>query len=380
MSRTRIRSQNGPSGMKSSRSGGISVFRTQVGSYERCVDETLIGDGHPLDIYKVSAEGGLVNSKSDVDGFEYCKDYPSDYMFNTSSSGYIIPTVPGMPTLAERATKLLAGTNPSKAYVDIPIGILELKDLPSLLKREGTFIKELASANLKYRFGIKPLVSDLINCIGFGDAVRSRTRELEAMYKSGIRRTRMLASGVLHEHADGITLAGASSTDPKGSAEKITMYQSWGFVEWFPNSRGVPSHDKMHALARKAVMGLTVDFNTAWNLIPFSWLVDYFGNIGDFFEATRNIVGQTHGPVEIMTEWKMHAKLSEVNKSVSFGTERFTFKCSTGHVHASWKQRRKVSGASLSASLPFLNSGQMSILGSIGVTRRSRATRGFRNG
>jgi len=381
VSRTRFETVAGPFGFYRSRSGGINIQRIQEAEYQRCVDETLLGDGHPLDIYKVTASGGLVNSVDLGDGFVYAQDYPCDYMSDHTKSGLIIPTVPGMPSLAERATKLLANTNPSRPYVDLPIAIVELRDLPSLLKQEGSFIKELAASNLKYRFGAGPLISDLANLMGFGDAVRTRTRELTKLFQSGIRRKRMLASGILHEGPIPVTLSGTSTVEPKGMAEKITMYKSWGFVEWFPNHKGVPSPDKMHALARKAVFGLTVDFSTAWELIPWSWLVDYFGNIGDFFEATRNIVGQHHGPVEIMTEWKMHAKLSATEAKTPIGqAPGRSYRCSEGQVKATWKQRRKVTGASLSASLPFLSAGQVSILGSIGVTRRSRATRGFRNG
>jgi hypothetical protein len=247
--------------------------------------------------------------------------------------------------------------------VDLPIAVYELREIPSLLRKEGRgWLRYLASNNLKYHFGIKPLVNDLINLLNFSDEVNKRHQELNALASSGLRRKRRLWSG----STTGTIHRFISSSQPDtGNApvDKSTASRVWGFVEWFPDTESKLMKGDRRALARQVVLGLTVDFSTAWNALPWSWLIDWCSNVGDILIASRNTVGAHHGPIRIMESQTTHGSWTELGNSADiYGLEPAKFRVTT-------KSRRTVT-PSLSAYLPILSLRQLSILGSIGVTRR----------
>jgi hypothetical protein len=104
-----------------------------------------------------------------------------------------------------------------------------------------------------------------------------------------------------------------------------------------------------------------VDFSTAWNAMPWSWLVDWSSNIGDILIARRNIVGASPGPVQLMTQTTTTGELIPTS---------YVNYVSKGHWKEVSKTRRTVVNVPVDVQLPILNVRQLSILGSIGVTRR----------
>lgn len=373
MTRYRVTSTSGETGFYRSRSGGSNIVRTAERSADKVWDETLVGDGHPFDVKKFKSSGGIIDSYDEQDGFVFAKDYVTGWYANSIAGCSEFPSaIPGMLTNGEIATKVLASTNPSKAHVDLPTYVAELKDIPQLLQREGRLIRRLATTNLKYQFGIAPLVKDIVGMLDFSDQVQKRTQELAKMYTSGIRRKRNVSSGHLSQGPWVLT----ENSEYVGMVTQNFSVKQWAYVKWYPTTKGVPTLSEMRAQARRAVMGLTVDLSTLWELMPWSWFIDYFGNVGEYLQATRNIVGHRHGPVQVMTYRKLETSKTAADYLVN---NRRRFRCSAASSSVEWKSRRKVSNATLSASLPFLSGKQLSILGSIGVTRRSRLTNGFRD-
>jgi len=43
--------------------------------------------------------------------------------------------------------------------------------------------------------------------------------------------------------------------------------------------------------ARRAAYGLNVDGSTMWQIMPWSWMADWFGNFGDYIDGQRNSIG-----------------------------------------------------------------------------------------
>jgi hypothetical protein len=241
--------------------------------------------------------------------------------------------------------------------VDLPTAVFELKDLPSLFKSQGdTFYKKAASYNLKYQFGIKPLISDLKSLLLFQHHIAKRERELRKLQESGLRRKVEVFTGSAHETHD--RQVNSSLYSKFAKMNRVTTVRKWGFVEYRPSSYPL-TDPQLRRLAMRAVLGLTIDFSTAWNLIPWSWLVDWCSNVGDFLISNRNIVPCTHGQVLIMRHIK-----TEVHARDTGGHHSMTpWKCVR-----ETKTRQPVS-ASLSAQLPYLSGKQLSILGSIKALR-----------
>nr|UJQ85643.1 MAG: hypothetical protein 1 [Leviviridae sp.] len=333
-----------------------------LGSHESITDEVMKGDGHNLTINKLTVTGMVVKDQKyggSITG-SWWKNCQPDFVIQENSSLYFHPSIPGRPTNEMLAAKLLAETNPSRPVVDMPLFIYELREVPDLLRKEGgDWVRKLASLNLKYHFGIKPLVNDLASLLSFSDEVAKRQKELEALAKSGLRRKRHLWDGSTTESRN-VTVNSTNRALLHVRSENSCSSQVWGFVNWFLENPEMMKGDS-RALAKKCVLGMTIDFATAWNAMPWSWLVDWCSNVGDILIAKRNLVGASHGPVQIMETVKSSAVCR--SESGDPGLEPGTWERIT-------KTRRTVADVSPSAQLPILSLRQLSILGSIGVTRR----------
>nr|UJQ84969.1 MAG: hypothetical protein 1 [Leviviridae sp.] len=339
--------------------GVIKRQKPHLVHYGKITDNILPGNGHDLFIKSLTVNGGVLNkvTSSTSSTSRHAFNWQLDRIRDPEDPIYDHRTVDGKPTYGSLAAQLLADTNPSRPVVDLPVFIAELRDFPQLLKHEGNLIRKAASLNLSYQFGIKPMVSDLLKLIDFSDEVNKREKELNALARSGLRRKRQLWSGT--KTATGSTQY-FQSLDflRKGKIDYNTHTKFWGYVEWYPTYPYKFMFADRRSLARKAVLGLTVDFATAWELMPWSWLIDWCSNAGDILISSRNIIDATHSVPLIMKETKTTGSCKDIADDVS----AFTF--------VNHRKERDRTNATLSAQLPILTARQFSILGSIGVTRR----------
>lgn len=361
--RTRFRKEPGSSGYLFAENGGTTTYYENLSKYESITDHVGPGDGGPLFIRKVTCTGGQVadswTRRNSGIGAHFV-NLQGERMRNPLDAMYAHATDSARPNDGMLAAKLLAETNPSRPVVDLPIYLWELKDIPGLLKNEGDdLIQKLAVNNLKWQFAIKPLISDLTALLNFSDEVDKRQKELDSFFESGLRRKRDLYRGSSTTVTNTITQSGYDHYFVVES-QVSTRSRSWGFVEWFPSDITIMKGDRRE-LARKCVLGLTIDFSTAWNAIPWSWLIDWCSNVGDLLTASRNLVGAVHGPVQIME----HIKTDALHKTTSW----------PGVAPGAWsletKRRTSIVNVPISAQLPILSLRQISILGSIAVTRRA---------
>lgn len=329
----------------------------------RCVDHFHVdGDGYDVQIYtsvRNSEQGGWMHGSNGIYDLDHC------VLTAYSNLGYgnNHVSITDRPSNGSLATRLLASTNPNRPVVDLPVFISELRDLPRLLKVEGdSVIKKIASGNLNYWFGWRPLISDLKKLVDFTHHYESRAREIKALQEGGLKRKQQLWSG----SATSRSYLTAQSTTflVKGWQQRVTTQKVWGFVEWNSNSLPRMTPAEMLSLARRAVLGLELSPHTAWEAIPWSWLVDWCSNAGDYLMQTRNIIPVTHTVPQIMemtlTEEKFIPDVfpswmdpDKLKFSGSFVTKKRTRASST-----------------LNAQLPFLSGRQLSILASIGLLRR----------
>lgn len=273
---------------------------------------------------------------------------------------------PKYPTTTEMATRLLAMTNPGRASVSLPVFIGELRDLPSMVRLAGnSILKRTSGAYLSWEFGWKPLISDVRKLLDFQSTVSKRVKELERLYgKGGLKRRMNLgASGV--ESVSNVAIESSTSLVFRANQKIFTKRQSWGTVRWKPiQIPSLASRPDLNRLARKAVFGLSIQAEDAWNLIPWTWLIDWFSNCGDFLQAHGNRVPCVPSVPNIMT--KTETKIDYTR------TDSHTW-CSGGDstiLHTTLS--RRVQGAGLAASLPFLSKRQLSILGALAIQRLRR--------
>ncbi len=272
------------------------------------------------------------------------------------------PLVTVLSNLPSYNATLLAKTNPSRPVVDIPVFVFELGDLPKLVRLAGrSMIEKASSANLAYQFGWKPLLGDLANLIQFTDMVAKRQRELERLYsKNGLKRRARLGSNVSLLNTSNINIESVVANIFSKYSQRTTE-NVWGTVRWKPSSLPSIEDPKHRTAAFRAVLGLDLTASTVWEALPWSWLVDWFTNVGDILMASRNTIPAFPTGVCIMrTTVCTRTWESATGPTVKWGGGTET------HI---LKERAVGSALGLTASLPFLSMTRLSILGSLSVLK-----------
>lgn len=204
----------------------------------------------------------------------------------------------GQPSDNNALIEALAVSNPAfgKNDVLLPVSILELRELPKIVWDRASRRKQTNSA-VEYNFGWAPLLSDIRKLFMFPDTVEKRIKTL-----------RSLAEGASHRHVD-VYRAHAFQNYPERSVEsgwypvypiaKSAIHLKWErslrvSVAWestLPPQVGDAEYAKT---ASRFVLGLDPSqiIQGAWELLPWSWLTDYFFNISSLLQANNWSVGR----------------------------------------------------------------------------------------
>lgn len=266
------------------------------------------------------------------------------------------------------ATRAAARTNPSRPYVDIPVNILELGDIAQLIRSTGrNIIERAAGHNLRYQFGIRPLVGDLVKLMNFRDQLSRRIKELERLQgPKGLRRTLSLDSGS-SSGKTGTIFMQSNLASVNAVFDWVTSVEVKAHVRWRAGGglgRLKTAADRERA-ATRAILGLTIDSSTLWEGLPWTWMIDWCTNVGDYFKANRNIVPATLIGVYIMRHTRTEYSWGGANFS-----SNPTGHCSGGSFFREQKLRSSSVPVAPTAHFPFLDGNQVGILGSLAVTRR----------
>lgn len=366
MSRTRSRTLLTPGGTWGRLNNGPGTNPSPGGNItegiETCTDEIFQGDGHDLTITKSKWIGGRIQKPYSGYYSSWFNNYACTYIRGRDADGTRVLSLPDMPSNSWCATDCVAKTNPNREEVSVPLFLYEIREIPALIKGFGDrIIRAYADAHLRYEFGIKPMAADLVKFASFSHMFHKRMKEIERLNERGLRRT--IHHGSWSEsqhysgnlHSNGATFLGKPMT-------KTTTAEKWSYVKWTPNrdTLDMDPREMMQKVLR-VVYGLSVDSQFLWNAIPWSWLVDWGTNMGDYLSTRRNLIGASHSPVEVMTH---------TTTETSFGSHRDgTAALSPGRIVHETKVRRR-SNPSISAHLPIMNSRQFSILGSLAVLSR----------
>jgi hypothetical protein len=344
--------------------GGHSI----VNYSKTTLDEVQVGDNRQFHVTIRSFDGCKLNapywSWAAINWIDYIADA---VQYQGVNFGHL--ALSGVPPVNDLAVTAAARTTPSRPYVDVPVEALQLGDILSLLKKHGdTIFQQLGSYNLEYQFNIKPVVEDLVKIFNFQDQVERRIKEIERLRSRGLRRTIPLG-----ELGDYESLDSGSWNPQSGDYYIVTTYTARTRLQIGAHVRWKPTMDlttlapgDIRKLARKAVLGLTFDGSSAWQLIPWSWLIDWGISIGDWFKANRNII-----PAELdgLTITK-HTKSVYVSNPWSTPYGPTTITLSEGHFIAEDKERIPASPIPI-AHFPFLSGNQLGILASLAITGKA---------
>lgn len=340
---------------------GSTAFR----SSDRCEDHTSGGDNQPLMIRSLHVDGGELNTRPEFSTFniQFRNLVPDGIDWGNLAFEHVGAPTGGDRTNASYAVSAAARTNPSRPYVDIPVNILQLGEVTRLIRRRGqSILRELGRENLRYQFGIAPLVGDLVKLANFQEQLNRRLAVLERLSgPTGYRRTVTIGSWT-NQRQSGHTMMswgahyGVTRTDTTSEIVRVHL-------RWMPQASlsHLTAAEREH-LAMRSVLGLTVDPSTLWEIVPWTWLIDWASNVGDWFIANRNIIPANLSDISVMRE--THTEFSFPRH------EGRTFVANAATVNLRTKSREKVSVNAPSAHFPLLTGNQMGILASLAVTRR----------
>jgi hypothetical protein len=264
---------------------------------------------------------------------------------------------------------VLARTNPSRPDADLSVAVAELRDLPQLLKQAGdTLLKFGAGTFLAWEFGWKPLVKDLEALLNFQRLTDRRIREIRSLHDhGGLRRRVQLQSTVLAPYREERGIDSQSGAYIGAMCETISSQRIWGTSRWLPSKAGLPppSDFEIGQQAARAVYGLTIDAATAWNLIPWSWLIDWFTGAGTMLTTQRNTVGATVSSACVMVHNRHVTKITRTSGPlwISGGG---------GQIVNETKNRYVGLAPSITAAFPLITGRQVAILGALNVMRVPR--------
>ena len=384
MARTRTRTRNGQSGTRVVNFlGSISTdSRTPQIKNEVCTDSTGRTTDHALQIDRTDRTGAaLLNGTRVIGTGPFIIRQYNNWMPDAMNAS-VSHLATSMPSVGASATTLIARSNPGRIQVSVPNFIFELKDLPGMLKEVGdlrmgklpTSAREFANWHLSLTMGWQPFISDIRRMLAFQRNVDKRISELSRLYSKGGLKRRIILENVNTSDSSSIGFGLDSGTGDSLTAKVDTYTHSrrWGTIRWVPTSLPIvpansPDYDRY---VRSLVLGLNNPFRDggvssyglqAWNAIPWTWLIDWFVNVGDYLAAYRNVVPASHSVPCIMTQ----------TTTVKRFTRTDTFKEYTGGsgVIGLVTKKRDLADATLTAALPFLGARHLSILAALSVQR-----------
>lgn len=266
-----------------------------------------------------------------------------------------ISTIDTLPSELASATQGAADTNPSRPKVSIPIAIAELRDLPGKLLKSGRERGPLVrNSSATGQFGWQSFFTDFINLIRFTEQVEQRRKMLDHLYNQGgaSARGRTWASQGYAIYTD--FPLHTNEAYIAGRVSYHTNVRRWTVTKWKPSTPGLRSAGDLTQQARLAVHGWRVSPADVWELLPWSWFIDYFWNIGDFLQASDNSIAYIDGPTCVMTHY-----VTTMAISLETGTGGFSVRTGKATLEDKF---RTLSTVGLTATAPFLSARQLTNL------------------
>lgn len=354
---------------------GPDVARVSPGDVHRCED--VVGNqpnANPLIIEHFERRPGTITGVATVFPVFGLRDYPYD----GQPTWDMAPIDTGdMLSDADYLAKLAADTNPTKASVSIPNLIWE--SIPSAVRSVGNRIVESDSPwrnRPQYRpekirergldtnnsvaahnFGWGQLYRDVSSLFNFADQVNRKVNEINRIFdKGGTTRRRVVWSGKGSVDIDRLVQADVVGVTVR--ERTTTLTRKWVSLRWKPYDPLYLSNPKDRLQeARRLVHGWSNAPARVWEALPWSWLIDYFGNIGNVINSSANDIRVTASNCCVMT--MTHSVVEHEVLTVNPPGNQFTVR--PGKSEYTLKQRT-LGSIGLSAHLPVISAGQLTTL------------------
>lgn len=362
---------------------GTTVSEVRSMDHENCSDDVGYPIDHTLALTRDSVSGNHFDWAGVFYGLGYCG---VEVPYGTEELGPINSFL--APFTAQ---KIAAMTAPERPAVNVITNLLEIREIPLMLKHAGDLILRLrdrplslsspgviASTTLAYQFGWAPLLQDLGRMIDFGTLVNKRIREIGAL-NSGKTVRKKVRLGTLT--GSGHTSTTMHSTFGIGiSSPTHTTWQAraWATIHWQLADWNRYGKIPTWCEAFRGVYGLTVGDAaiSVWKALPWSWAIDWFANISDALLVSKNLLAYKPSRINRMCTITKAFSYEAVHPAVG---KRFD----GGRRLRVTKQRIPLSAATVTGirlGVPFLDTYKLSVLSALTVVKlRGRRPQSIRS-
>ncbi len=279
-------------------------------------------------------------------------------------------------------SKMIASTIPTNPVVDGSVGLAELfrEGIPSmigssLLKSRVGFLRGLGSEYLNFEFGWKPLVSDVKNAAKAIVESETILRQLARDSGKNVRRRRHIPS---IKEAEVVTNA---RSYPRATDNNRYFDTSWARVSdnyqrdtWFSGCYtwhyDPGSLNQVSEIATKArlLYGIQLTPEVMWNLAPWSWLVDWFANVGPLL---HNVSAFQNDQLVLRYGYVMdrHQRSISVLSNASRVNGNSLPEMYNERYQVDWKRRVQATPYGFGVASSSFTIRQWAILAALGITR-----------
>lgn len=205
--------------------------------------------------------------------------------------------------------KMAARLNPSRPSVELGVTLAELVGLPLALSKMGSKLAKAqakdptrsvnwaaispenpGSAYLALRYGWEPLIKEIRKMMRLVDGIEKKLDKYRRLQEKGLLRASSKKFPETYVHNAKHSFRDAYGTLWEASTTRVV--KRWCTLYYKPDTGTLMNTDRSSLLAaRRAAYGLNIDGSTMWQIMPWSWLVDWFGNYGDYIDSHRNTIG-----------------------------------------------------------------------------------------
>lgn len=264
---------------------------------------------------------------------------------------------------------------PAKPTLGLGIVIGELRDIPRLLQARLNGIKTISDFYLAIKFGWEPLFNDIKDMLNFYEKVSKQIDFILNNIGKPIRRSAYITiperDEVVYQSqnttecwidpTNGFRVFGGSPNYARYATKLTAKVQKrvWGsgeFIFYFDHSR-IPERRELAA----KLSGLQLTPSLVWELLPWSWLIDWFSNVGDILNnlvtevADNQISTYAYSMMHTYREYTWWATDGYHNVSVSRFFES--------------KVREKINPFGLATFTSALSPRQIAIMMALGISR-----------
>lgn len=310
-------------------------------------------------------------------GLETCTNLLPTVMYTSGSSTFSETAWPHSTAYSRTVLEAIADSHPGEATVSIPNFIFELKDLPGMYKDYAKTVKKIrklgkkyrpsvkdaAKQHLAYNFGWAPLFSDLKSIFDVSEGVSRQAARLVKAQNEGFVSTRGYRGSTQSKVTKEKYPFSSGPNFASGYATAIADIEStaWTSSRW-KISKMPPVYGLLTGGNRNLILdqlGLDASFDTVWNAVPWSWLVDWTTDASSVIKIHSNKGGFRFDSAVAME------KSRRVISLVPYGSHASHWKNKAIIVFSETKSRRIVNPTIQEATINIFNGHQLSILASL---------------